>query len=542
MSMKIPARVDTRFRGGMAALEQIDRIALAADLRKEVEGEVRFDTATRALYATDASNYRQPPIGVVIPRTLDDVVAVHRVCHEHRAPILPRGCGTSLSGETVNHAVVIDFTKYLDDFDDPDMTDHTVVCRPGAINEKLNEHTGKWNWIFGPDPSTHAYCSIGGNVGNNSCGTHSVQSQFYGQGPRTSDNVHSLEIVTHDGVRMWVGETSDAEYERVVAEGGRRGEIYRGLRDLIDRYAPLVRERFPSPEKLPRRVSGYNLDELLPENGFNLARALVGTEGTCATVLQARLYLTPAMLKRALVVVAFDDVCTAADQVPWILEHRPIGLEAMDNILYQNEMEQKMHPTELAKLPAHDRDGGWLFVEFGADDEHEADEAAKAFAADARKHGCAEDEITIVEDPKQEAGLWLTREGGLGATTFPPDGRDYWAGWEDSAVPPERCGDYLRDLKKLETKYDYHGSMYGHIGQGCIHTSIDFDLRSKQGVDEVPPRSWRRRPTSSSPTAARSPASTGTARRARSCCRSSSARRSSTLSASSSASGIPTGR
>ena len=418
--MQIPARIDTRFRGGMSAVEKIDRIGLAADLRKAVEGEVRFDTATRALYATDASNYRQPPIGVVIPRTLDDVVAVHAICHEHRAPILPRGCGTSLSGETVNTAVVVDFTKYLNDFDDPDMTNRTVLCRPGAINEKVNEHTGKWNWIFGPDPSTHSYCSIGGNVGNNSCGTHSVQSQFYGPGPRTSDNVHSLEILTHDGVRMWVGETSDEEYARIAAEGGRRAEIYRGLRELIDRYAPLVRERFPAPDKLPRRVSGYNLDELLPENGFNLARAVVGTEGTCATILQARLHLTPAMLERALVVVAFEDVCTAADQVPWILEHRPIGLEAMDNVLYEDEMEQKMHTTELSKLPAHDRDGGWLFVEFGADDAKEADEAARAFAADARKHGVGADEITIVEDPGQEAGLWLTREGGLGATTFPP--------------------------------------------------------------------------------------------------------------------------
>jgi FAD/FMN-containing dehydrogenase/Fe-S oxidoreductase len=482
MSMQIPSRVDTRFRGGMAAVETIDRIGLAGDLRKAIEGEVRFDTATRALYATDASNYRQPPIGVVLPRTLDDVVAVHRICHEHRAPILPRGCGTSLSGETVNVAVVIDFTKYLNDFDDPDMTNHTVLCRPGAINEKVNEHAGKWNWIFGPDPSTHSYCSIGGNVGNNSCGTHSVQSQFYGPGPRTSDNVHSLEIVTHDGVRMWVGETSDEDFERVVAAGGRPAEIYRGLRALIERHGPLVRERFPTTDKLPRRVSGYNLDELLPENGFNLARALVGTEGTCATVLQARLYLTPAMLKRALVVVAFEDICTAADQVGWILEHKPIGLEAMDNVLYEDEMEQKMHTTELDKLPAHNRDGGWLFVEFGADDMKDADEAAQAFVADARKHGVAKDEISIVEDAAQEAGLWLTREGGLGATTFPPDGKDYWAGWEDSAVPPERCGDYLRDLKALEKKYGYGGSMYGHIGQGCIHTSTDFDLRSKEGI------------------------------------------------------------
>ena len=154
---------------------EIDRRALAHDLRAAIDGEVRFDTGARALYATDASNFRQPPIGVVIPRTLDDVVAVQRVCREHGAPIVNRGCGTSLSGETVNVAVVIDHSKYLTAIGDPDTVTQTVLVEPGAINEKVNEHTAKWGLIFGPDPSTHAYCTIGGNVGNNSCGTHSVQ-------------------------------------------------------------------------------------------------------------------------------------------------------------------------------------------------------------------------------------------------------------------------------------------------------------------------------------------------------------------------------
>jgi FAD/FMN-containing dehydrogenase/Fe-S oxidoreductase len=478
----IPAWAGGPSSGGMSSVATVDRRRLAADLRREVDGEVRFDTASRALYATDASNYRQPPIGVVVPKTLDAVVAVHRVCHEHGAPILPRGCGTSLSGETVNHAVVIDFTKYLHDLDDPDLESGTVVCRAGAINEKVNEHTGKWNLVFGPDPSTHAYCSIGGNVGNNSCGTHSVQSQFYGHGPRTSDNVHSLEIVTYDGVRMWVGETTDDELRAIVAAGGRRGEIYAGLDELRRRHEHLIRERFAPPSTLPRRVSGYNLDELLPENGFNVARALVGTEGTVATVLQARLLLTPALLSRALVVVAYPDICEAADQVPWIMEHRPIALEAIDHVLFRDEQQERMHPSELSELPASDRDGAWLLVEFGADSREEADEQAKRFVSSALGHGCAESEIKLFEDPRQEQRLWAVREAGLGATAFTPDGRDHWPGWEDSAVPPERCGDYLRDLKKLYAKHGYHGAFYGHIGQGCIHSRIDFDLRSAEGI------------------------------------------------------------
>jgi FAD/FMN-containing dehydrogenase/Fe-S oxidoreductase len=479
---QVPRRVDTRFRGGMAGIEEIDRRALADALRREVEGDVRFDAQYRAMYATDASNYRQPPIGVVIPRSLDDVVAVHRVCHEFEAPIVNRGTGTSLSGETVNFAVVIDHSKHLTEIGDVDTSNDTVLVQPGAINEKVNEHTGKWNLVFGPDPSTHSYCTIGGNVGNNSCGIHSVQSQFYGRGPRTSDNVHSLEIVTYDGLRMWVGETSEEELRAIVEAGGRRGQIYRELHDLMRRYEPLIREKFPPVDRLPRRVSGYNLDELLPEKGFNLARALVGTESTCATALQARLYLTPAMLKRELVVIRFDDICEAGRQVPWIAEHKPIAVEAIDHLLFEHEMHQNMHPSALSELPHNDKEGAWLLIEFGADSDEEARELAERFVADARKQGCGGEDISIFEDEKQEEKLWGVREGGLGATAFPEDGKEHWPGWEDSAVPPERVGDYMADLKKLYDKHGYHAAMYGHVGQGCVHTRIDFDLRTPSGL------------------------------------------------------------
>jgi FAD/FMN-containing dehydrogenase/Fe-S oxidoreductase len=482
-TIKVPARIDTRFRGGMASVDEIDRKKLADALRGEIEGEVRFDTQARAMYATDASNFRQPPIGVVVPKTLDDVVAVHRVCHEFQAPIVNRGTGTSLSGETVNFAVVVDHSKYLTGIGDVDTSNDTVVVEPGAINENVNLHTGKWNLIFGPDPSTHAYCTIGGNIGNNSCGIHSVQAQHYGRGPRTSDNVHSLEIVTYDGLRFWVGETSPDEYERVLAAGGRQAEIYRQLWELRERNADLIRAKFPPVDKLPRRVSGYNLDELLPEKGFNLARALVGTESTCATMLQARLYLTPAMLQRALVVVSFHDICEAGRQVPWIMEHKPIALEAIDHELFEEEMQQNMHPSALREMPSRDRDqAAWLMVEFGADSREEADELARRFVEDARSHGVAEDEINIFDDKSEEQKLWEVREGGLGATSFPPSGRDHWPGWEDSAVPPDRVGDYMHDLKQLYAKYGFHGAMYGHVGQGCVHSRISFDLKTPEGL------------------------------------------------------------
>ena len=277
----------------------IDRRRLERDLDAAVAGEVRFDAASRALYASDASNYRQVPIGVVVPRSVEDIVAVHETCRRHGAPLLARGCGTSLSGETVNVAVVIDCSKYLHEIRFIDTERRLAGCQPGVINDQLNTAAARHGLVFAPDPSTHAYCTIGGNVGNNSCGTHSVLGQFKGDGGRTSDNVHELEVLTYDGLRFRVGETSETELDRIVAEGGRRGEIYRRLRALRDRYGSLIRERFPD---IPRRVSGYNLDELLPERDFNVARALVGTEGTCVTVLDAIVKLLPRPQARVLLV------------------------------------------------------------------------------------------------------------------------------------------------------------------------------------------------------------------------------------------------
>ena len=451
-----------------------DRRALAHDLRAAVEGDVRFDTAARALYATDASNFRQPPVGVVVPRTLDDVVAVHRICHEHGAPIVNRGCGTSLSGEAVNVAVVIDHSKHLRAIGDVDLDTKTVVVEAGAVNEKVNEHTAREGLVFGPDPSTHAYCTIGGNVGNNSCGTHSVQAQFYGPGPRTSDNVHSLEVVTYDGERFWVGGDE--------APNARRDHIYGALRVLAERHAQQIRARFPSVDELPRRVSGYNLDDLLPERGFDVARALVGTESTCVTVLRARLRLTPALPARALVAVACTDICSAADQVPWILEHRPVGLEGFDRLLFEHERDRRLNPRALAQLPDVDDGGAWLFVELGAETSDDAKSLAHAFLQDARAQGTAAGDLALFDDEDDERALWQVREAGLAAAAFPPGGGDFWPGWEDSAVPPPRLGAYLRDLKRLYREHGLHGAFYGHVGQGCMHSRIDFDLRTRDGL------------------------------------------------------------
>ncbi len=251
--------------------------SLEAELRSVVRGEVRFDNGSRALYATDASNYRQVPIGVVIPRDKEDVVSAVGACYRHKVPVLNRGGATSLAGQCCNVAVVIDMSKYMRGVLEVDPEHKLGRVEPGCVLDDFRRETEKYGLIFGPDPATHNHCTLGGMVGNNSCGMH---AQMAG---KTTENIEKLEILTYDGLRMWVGKTSDEQLEALIREGGRKGEIYRKLKSLRDRYADRIRARFP---KIPRLVSGYPLNELLPENGFHVARALVGTESTCVTVLE----------------------------------------------------------------------------------------------------------------------------------------------------------------------------------------------------------------------------------------------------------------
>jgi FAD/FMN-containing dehydrogenase/Fe-S oxidoreductase len=448
---------------------------LAADLRRAVRGEVRFDTGSRALYATDSSNYRQVPIGVVVPRDPDDVVATIGVCRQHGAPILSRGGGTSLAGQCCNVAVVMDMSKYVNRV--LDINPHTRVARvePGVVLDTLRGQTARVGLTFGPDPATHNRCTLGGMLGNNSCGVHSVMSQFYGPGSRVSDNTHRLEIVTYDGLKMWVGPTSDAELQQVVAAGGRRGEIYAALRQLRDTYADLVRARYP---KIPRRISGYNLDDLLPERGFNVAQSLVGSESTCVTILQAELHLIHNPKARTLVVLGYQDVFCAGDHVPAVLAFKPIGLEGMDDRLIDDMIKTRIHPASVKMLP---EGRGWLLVEFGGETQAESNARAQEFMGAIAATPSAP-AMRMFDDVRQQHLAWKARESGLPATAHVPGQPPTWEGFEDSAVAPERIGDYMRDLRKLFARHGYTGALYGHFGDGCIHTRLDFDLESTDGI------------------------------------------------------------
>src|ERR1700761_4815321 len=330
---------------------------LEAELKRTVQGEVRFDRGSRAMYSTDGSNYRQVPIGLVVPRNSDDVVAAMAACRKFGAPVLPRGAGTSLAGQTCNVAVVFDFTKYMNQILELNPERRFARVQPGVVLDTLRNRAEAHRLTFAPDPSTHNRCTIGGMIGNNSCGTHSLL------GGKTVDNVEELRILLYDGTQMTVGATTRDEVERILQQGGREAKIYKSLLGIGDQYADLIRARFP---KIPRRVSGYNLDDLLPEQ-FNVARALVGTEGTCVTVLEAKVKLIPSPQHRALVGIGYRDAFIAADHVPEILGFEPIGFEGFEGSIVDG-----LRAKGAAKLELLPQGRGIVLVEFGADDPHYA--------------------------------------------------------------------------------------------------------------------------------------------------------------------------
>jgi FAD/FMN-containing dehydrogenase len=444
----------------------VDAEALAAELRRHVRGEVRFDEGSRALYATDGSNYRQVPIGVVLPQDIDDIMATMATARRYGAPVLARGGGTSLAGQCCNVAVVLDMSKYLHHILALDPDSKRARVQPGVVLDDLRNAAEQYHLTFGPDPSTHNHCTLGGMIGNNSCGVHSVMAG------KTEDNVEELDVLTYDGVRLRVGQTSEAEMERIIAAGGRRGEIYARLKALRDTYAEVIRQRYPD---IPRRISGYNLPQLLPEHGFHVARALVGSEGTCVTVLEATVRLVDSPPVRSLLVLGYPDVYIAGDHIMEVLAHRPIGLEGLDDVLVDDMKKKGLHPQDIPLLPDG---GGWLLVEFGGQSKAEADDQAHRLMAALQKQPTPPS-MKLYDDPKQEQRIWLVRRSGLGATARVPGAKDTWEGWEDSAVPPEKLGAYLRALRKLLNAYGYACALYGHFGQGCVHTRIDFDLVTK---------------------------------------------------------------
>lgn len=458
----------TPYAADDALLQRLEN-TLAASLA----GEVRFDAGSKALYASDASNYRQVPLGVVVPKNVDDLAKALDVCRQHDVPFLTRGGGTSQNGQCVNVAVVADASKYVNRVVSIDADARTAIVEPGVICDTLRDAAGVYGLTFGPDPATHSRCTLGGMIANNSCGAHSVMAG------KTAQNVEALEIATYDGARFWVGPTSDDELKRIIEAGGRRGEIYRQLKDLRDRYADAIRREFP---QIRRRVSGFNLDQLLPENGFNVARALVGTEGTCAVTLQAKVRLVHSPAHRVILVLGFSDIFVAADGVAHFERFNPIAIEGLDRAIIRGLQARGLKADEIALLPHGD---AWVVLEFGAD----TLDAARAQAESAREFflsGQGGPDISgfVVDQQAKQQQIWSIRETGASAVALSIDRStpDPIIGWEDAAVDPLRLGDYLRRFQALVDAHGYETSLYGHFGDGCVHARITFDLRSAEGV------------------------------------------------------------
>ncbi|MFJ1644772.1 FAD-binding and (Fe-S)-binding domain-containing protein [Streptomyces sp. NPDC088258] len=420
--------------------------ALARALARAVRGEVEFGSAARALATMDASNYRRVPVGVVAPRDAADVAAALAVCREHGVPVVPRGGGTSIAGQATGVGVVLDLTRHLRSIVTVDPDARTAVVQPGVVLDDLRDAVRPYGLTFGPDPSTHNRCTLGGMIANNSCGSHSVA---WGT---TADNVRGLSVTTYGGEEMRLGQGWDGVSAGVGA----------GLRALVDAHLAPLRTGFPTG--LPRRISGYALDALLPENGPGLARAFCGSEGTLGVITEASLRLVEAPAARALAVLGYPDESAAAEAAAGLLPYGPLTVEGMAEDLV----------TGGHDLP---RGGAWLFVETGGATPAEARAAAEAVlrAADALAG-------TVVTDPAGQRALWRVREDAAGTATRMPDGTEAWPGWEDCAVPPARLGPYLRDFRALLAEHGLRGTPYGHFGDGCIHVRIDFDLFTGDGV------------------------------------------------------------
>ncbi|MFJ6804501.1 FAD-binding and (Fe-S)-binding domain-containing protein [Streptomyces anulatus] len=424
--------------------------AFVAALRSAVRGASDFGPAARALTTMDASNYRRVPLGVLAPRDADDIAAALAVCREHGVPVVARGGGTSIAGQATGTGLVLDLTRHLRTILDLDPVARTAVVQPGVVLDDLRSAAAPHGLTFGPDPSTHSRCTLGGMIGNNSCGAHSVA---WGT---TADNVRKLSVVRYGGGSLHLEQGSGAGPEGVGA--------------LVAAHFALLRTGYPD---LPRRISGYALDALLPEHpgGPDPVRAFCGSEGTLGVVTEATVRLVAAPRARALAVLGYADESDAADAAPGLLPFRPLTVEGMAADLVTGSADLV---TASAGLP---RGAAWLFVETGGDTPAEARAHAERVlrAADAV-------DGTVVTDPAGQRALWRIREDAAGTATRMPDGSEGWPGWEDCAVPPARLGAYLRDFRALLAEHGLRGTPYGHFGDGCVHVRIDFDLISAGGV------------------------------------------------------------
>ncbi|MDR7327850.1 FAD-binding and (Fe-S)-binding domain-containing protein [Catenuloplanes niger] len=419
--------------------------------------EVRADAGTRGMYASDASLYRIPPLAVVRPRHTDEVAAALEVARAAGVPLTSRGAGTSVAGNAVGRGIVLDFSRHLNRVLGVDPEARTAVVEPGTVHAVLQKAATPHGVRFGPDPSTHPRCTIGGMIGNNACGSRSLA---YG---RTSDNVAGLELLTAGGQKLITGYDGSGAFARGA------DAVLGAVRQTMNRHLATARTEF---DRFGRQVSGYAVQHLLPER-FDLTRALVGSEGTLAVITQATVRLVVDAPVRVVVVLGFPDIVAAGEASPAVVAHGPTSCEGLDSRLL-DVLRARRGPDAVPPLPSG---AAWLFVELAGDDAGEVESRARTLAAD----GIGESSL-VVTDPAVQARLWRIREDGAGLAGRAPSDKPAWPGWEDAAVPPERLGAYLARFDELVASYDMTSAPFGHFGDGCMHVRLDLPLDQPGGT------------------------------------------------------------
>ncbi|TDK28000.1 FAD-binding oxidoreductase [Arthrobacter crusticola] len=425
--------------------------SLAGALRGRGISDVRDDETTRSAYSSDGSLYRVRPSVVVFPRDADDVLATLEVCRERGVSVTSRGAGTSVAGNAVGSGVVLEFSRYMNQVLDLDPEARMAVVQPGAVHAALQRRALAQGLRFGPDPSTHNRCTIGGMIGNNACGSRTLA---YG---RTVDNVTHLDVVTGSGTRLMLGPDGTPSTPETDA-----------LRALVQDELGTIRTELG---RFGRQVSGYALEHLLPEHRFDLLRALVGSEGTLAVVLEAGVRLVTDPAHRTLVVLGFADIGSAGDAVMDVMPFRPTACEGLDSRIV-DVVRSRRGGHAVPELPAG---AAWLFVEIAGDDAMEVADRAR------RLSRAAALPARVITDPADAAALWKIREDGAGLAGRSPANMPAHSGWEDAAVPPERLGDYLRDFDALLLEHHLMGFPYGHFGDGCVHIRLDVPFDRPNG-------------------------------------------------------------
>ena len=456
-----------------ARVHASERDDIESALKSRVSGEVKFDPFTRVLYSTDASIYQMEPVGVVIPRNVEDVLAVIQVANETGVPVLPRAGGTSLAGQTVNHAIVTDFSKYLNQIIEVNKEEQWARVQPGIVLDDLNRQLIPYGLMYAPDPTTSSRACVGGGVGNNTCGAHSV---IYG---KTLDHIKELDVILSDGTQTHFQTLDARELEAKLNGIGLESDIYRGVRRLAQENVAEINARYPN---IMRRVSGYNLDQFLVDDSFNMTKMIVGSEGTLCVVTEVKINLVPRPTMTALSVVHFEDIFGASEAVQHILEHGPSSIEIMDNNVLERSRASANLGSNMAFVEGNP--GAILVVEFYGETEAELTDKANKLKNDMERLGHGYATVNML-DRAAQASVWAVRKQGLGLLMSMHGDAKPLPFVEDTAVDPGNMGDFVRRFDEIVRNHGTEAAYYGHASVGCLHIRPVVSLKTRDGVDKM---------------------------------------------------------